>query len=303
MLPESYIGLGEGELRERILKAKKRLGQELVILGHHYQRDEVIAFADFRGDSFALSKAASEQKNAKYIVFCGVHFMAEAARILAAPHQKVILPNIYAGCPMSDMAHADDVENAWNELGKKLDMKKVIPIVYMNSEAALKAFCGRHGGIVCTSSNAPRTFDWAFSRGEKIFFFPDEHLARNTARIKGIGKDEIQFWNSSTHQLINSQLLLWPGFCHVHTYFNLEQILEARAKYPGCKVIVHPECKEEVVLASDESGSTEGICKYVKSAAKGETIVIGTEINLVARLAKENPDKKIVPLCGIFSTS
>lgn len=297
MLPSSYIGLDEGELRERISSAKKRLGKELVILGHHYQRDEVIEFADLRGDSFALSKAASEQKKAKYIVFCGVHFMAEAARILAGPKQHVLLPNALAGCPMSEMARAEDVENAWDELGAKgLDMDRVIPIVYMNSEARLKAFCGEHNGIVCTSSNAPRCFDWAFTRGDRIFFFPDEHLARNTARGKGIRKEDVEFWDSSRLTAHGSRVLLWHGFCHVHTFFTVEHINEARRKYPGCKIIVHPECPEAVVMAADESGSTEGICKFVSSQPKGTTVVIGTEINLVSRLARESGDVKVVPL-------
>lgn len=301
MLPESYQGLSEKELVERITSAKTKLGNRLVILGHHYQREEVIRFADFRGDSYGLSKIASEQKSAEFIVFCGVHFMAEAARILARPNQRVFHPDMTSGCPMADMASIDEVEFAWESLDKCWDLKKTIPVTYMNSVAAIKAFCGKNGGIICTSGNASRVFDWAFNHGNKIFFFPDEHLGRNTARVKGIVSDNISVWDPKNppddlSSLENINVLLWKGFCHVHTYFTVKQIKNARKNYPDCKVIVHPECTEDVVMASDESGSTEGICKYVESQPKGTTIVVGTEINLVNRLAKENPDKKIVPL-------
>lgn len=300
MLPESYQGLGENELKRRILAAKAKLGKRLVILGHHYQREDVIRFADFRGDSFGLSKVAGQQGEADYIVFCGVHFMAEAARILARPGQRVFHPDLTAGCPMADMAPVDDVETAWAELAGIVDIKKVIPVAYMNTVASLKAFCGRNGGIICTSSNAPRVFEWAFERGDKIFFFPDEHLGRNTARKFGISKNEIKVWKSmsddSRFTIHDSRLLLWPGFCHVHTYFTLEHVKAARENYPGCKIIVHPECREDVVRASDENASTEGICKYVEAEASGAPIIIGTEINLVMRLAHENPQKNILPL-------
>jgi quinolinate synthase len=299
MLLESYQGLKDDELKGRIFAAKAGLGKKLVILGHHYQREEVIEFADFRGDSYGLSKIASEQKEADFIVFCGVNFMAEAAKILARPNQRVFHPDLTAGCPMADMAELDDVETAWNDLAKATDIKKVIPIAYMNTTAELKAFCGENGGLICTSSNAPRAFDWAFARGEKIFFFPDEHLGRNTARKKGISKNKLVIWdvaNVPAYQRTNAQLILWPGFCHVHTHFTLEHIKEARKKYPKCKIIVHPECMEEVVLASDESASTEGICKFIAAEPKGATIIVGTEINLISRLAHENPDKNVVPL-------
>lgn len=264
-------------IRDRIISAKAKLGRRLVILGHHYQREEVIEFADFRGDSFGLSKIASEQKEAEFIVFCGVHFMAEAAKILARPRQRVFLPDVSAGCPMAEMAPIEKVEAAWSDLKGE----RVVPVTYMNSTAELKSFCGERGGIVCTSSNAADAFKWALENGDRIFFFPDEHLGKNTARKLGIKTDRI---------------LIWPGFCHVHTHFSVAHVERARAEYPGCKVIVHPECFSEVVMASDESASTEGICKYVLSQPKGSTIVVGTEINLVARLAKENPDREVVPL-------
>ncbi|MBI2093002.1 MAG: quinolinate synthase NadA [Deltaproteobacteria bacterium] len=305
-------------MHRRISVAKSKLGRKLVILGHHYQREEVIKFADFLGDSYGLSKIASEQKEADFIVFCGVHFMAEAAKILARPNQRVFHPDLTAGCPMADMAELDDVETAWIELAKITDIKKVIPIAYMNTTAELKAFCGANGGLICTSSNAQSAFDWAFARGEKIFFFPDEHLGRNTARKKGIEREKISIWNNVachcepekgeaiSRTQLNSEdcfaplamtkILLWPGFCHVHTYFTAMHVKEARKKYPDCKIIVHPECREDVVLASDENASTEGICKFVAAAPQGATIVVGTEINLVSRLVHENPDKNVVPL-------
>ncbi len=290
----------ENELKERISKIKVSLGKRLVILGHHYQREEVIEFADFRGDSFGLSKIASEQKDAEFIVFCGVQFMAEAARILARPGQRVFHPEFSAGCPMADMADIDKVEEAWKELAGQVDIKRVVPVAYMNTSAEIKAFCGRNGGIICTSSNAPRAFDWAFKRGDKIFFFPDEHLGRNTARRVGIGKKQLILWSPSPQPSPikgeGVKIILWPGYCHVHTFFTLEHVSEARKKYPGCKIIVHPECREAVVMACDEAASTEGICKFVEAQPKGATIIIGTEINLVSRLAHENADKNIVPL-------
>jgi len=280
------------ELRQRIELSKKKLGRRLVILGHHYQRDDVIAFADFRGDSFRLSKVASEQKQAEFIVFCGVNFMAESARILARPLQRVFLPDMRAGCPMADMADLEDVENAWETLSKQTDIKKIIPVAYMNTTAEIKAFCGKKGGIICTSSNAPRVFKWAFERGDKIFFLPDEHLGRNTAKKLNIKGDEFALWGDNKIP----KVILWPGFCHVHTFFTTEHIEEAREKYLGCKIVVHPECKEDVVNKSDDALSTEGICGFVARQKKGSVIIIGTEINLVGRLARENPDKKILPL-------
>ena len=307
MLLESYQGLKNDELKGRISAAKANLGKRLAILGHHYQREEEIEFADFRGDSFGLSKIASKQKDAEFIVFCGVQFMAQAARILARPEQRVFHPDLTSGCPMADMAEIEDVEDAWAELGKVCDIKKVIPVAYMNTDAELKAFCGKNSGIICTSSNAPKAFDWAFARGEKIFFFPDEHLGRNTARRMGIRHEQLIVWNSKPPSPSPSPLegegggegarvILWPGFCHVHTHFTIEHVHAARKAYPGCKIIVHPECKAEVVMASDEAASTEGICKFVKAQASGSIVVIGTEINLVMRLMHENPDEIIVPL-------
>lgn len=294
--------LPEEELKKRIAKIKEKLGRKLVILGHHYQREEVLKFADFLGDSFKLSKIAGEQKKAEFIVFCGVHFMAEAAKILARPEQKVFHPDFTAGCPMADMADIDDVEDVWEKLGKVWDMKKVVPVAYMNTTAKLKAFCGKNGGIICTSSNAPKAFLWAFGRGKKIFFFPDEHLGRNTAKKLKIPREELELWERGfiipPHPPLEKggKIILWNGFCHVHTFFTLEHVNDARKKYPNCKIIVHPECKEEIVMASDESASTEWMVKFVEAQAKGSTIVIGTEINLVSRLAHENKDKKIIPL-------
>lgn len=297
MFPELYQKLTDAELKERISKAKERLGKRLVILGHHYQREEVIRFADFKGDSFGLSKIASEQKEAEFIVFCGVHFMAEAAKILARPKQKVYLPDMTAGCPMADMASVDEVEDAWVILSEMMDIGKVIPITYMNSVAALKAFCGRNNGIVCTSSNAPKAFEWAFAKGNTVFFFPDEHLGRNTARKLGIKGEEISMWDKTrVPEYQSARVLIWPGFCHVHTHFTVADVGEACKKYPDCKIIVHPECREEVIIAAGESGSTEEICKFVERQQKGVTIIVGTEINLISRLAKENPDKNILPL-------
>ncbi len=303
------MNLTDAELKRSIISAKSKLGKKLVILGHHYQREEVIEFADFKGDSFGLSKIASEQKDAEFIVFCGVRFMAEAARILARPSQRVFHPEFSAGCPMADMADIDKVEEAWEELAELVDIKRVVPVAYMNTSAELKAFCGRNGGLICTSSNACKAFEWAFKHGDKIFFFPDEHLGRNTARRVGIGNNPPipplkkggnllvpPFVKGGEGGFKDIRIILWPGYCHVHTFFTLEQVNDARKKYPACKIIVHPECREEVVIACDEAASTEGICKFVAIQPKGTTVVIGTEINLVSRLAHENPDKNIVPL-------
>lgn len=311
ILPEKYQGISESELKSRIKAVKDKLGTELVILGHHYQRDDVYDFADFTGDSFKLSQDAARQKMAKYIIFCGVHFMAEAARILCSKEQRVFLPDVDAGCPMAEMAALEDVETAWDDISKATDIKKVIPITYMNSSAAIKAFCGRNNGIVCTSSNAGKAFDWALDRGEKIFFLPDEHLGRNTARTKGISHEQIIVWylaNENTkirkyentrtreHENTRTRVILWPGFCHVHTYFTVEHVQEARKKYPDGKIIVHPECPEEVVLLCDATGSTEQIKEYVENAPKNSTVIVGTEVNMVGRLAKSNPGKNVVPL-------
>ena len=308
-LPAEYIGLTQNELESRIAAAKFKLGNDVVILGHHYQRPEVIKFADFRGDSFGLSKIASEQ-SAKFIVFCGVHFMAEAASILAKPSQKVFIPDMMAGCPMADMASISDIEVAWSILSKKCGSSKIVPVVYMNSSAEAKAFCGRHGGIVCTSGNAARVFDWVFERGDKMLFMPDEHLGRNTAKLKNIPDSNVAVWSPmeraayglagegllSELDCAGKKVFVWNGFCHVHTFFNVSHVDAARKKYPDAKVIVHPECSEDVVALSDANASTEGILKFVDTLPEKSTVVIGTEINFVSRLAAEHPDKTIVPL-------
>ncbi|CAA9581616.1 MAG: Quinolinate synthetase [uncultured Thermomicrobiales bacterium] len=298
-IPRSYFKLPGGERDERIWALRRQLGDRLVVLGHHYQRDEVIQFADFRGDSFKLSQLAAERSDAELILFCGVHFMAESADVLSAPQQQVILPNLEAGCSMADMAKAEDVEAAWSALAD-LGVGGVVPITYMNSAAALKAFCGRNGGIVCTSSNAGRVFDWAFARGEKLFFFPDEHLGRNTGVAKGIPADRMVVWDpflplggNTPAQLRDATLILWKGYCSVHARFTVEQIDAARAADPDVRVIVHPECRLEVVRAADDNGSTERIIDVVRDAPAGTTWAVGTEINLVKRLAAEMPDKSI----------
>lgn len=303
ILPDKYQGLDEDELKLRILHVKKRLGDKLVILGHHYQRDDVFQFADLTGDSFKLSQDAAMQENARYIVFCGVHFMAESAKILCDEDQRVFLPDLAAGCPMAEMASLEDVEAAWTSLSEITDISKVVPITYMNSQADIKAFCGLNDGAVCTSSNAGKIFKWAFERGEKIFFLPDQHLGRNTARSMGITGDQVvmvkpeEFECGLTKEdVARSRVILWNGFCHVHTFFTLEHVREMREKYLGCKIIVHPECPEEVVLAVDATGSTEQIKKYVDDAAQGSLIVVGTEVNMVNRLSLQNPGKTIVPL-------
>ncbi len=303
-IPERYTKMDAEELSRRIRGARATLGEQVVILGHHYQREDIIQFADDRGDSFALAQYAASHPEAPYIVFCGVHFMAEAADILAAPHQQVILPNIEAGCSMADMANDADVNQAWRELGELYGgTDDIIPVTYMNSAASLKAFCGRNGGVVCTSSNAAKVLEWAFERGKRVFFFPDQHLGRNTGASMDIPLDEMVLWNwrrpagsrggASEEDLLRARIILWQGHCSVHQRFSLTQVEDARAKYPGVEIIVHPECRYEVVQAADANGSTAYIAKYVAEAAPGSIIGIGTEINLVARLAKENPDKTI----------
>jgi quinolinate synthase len=296
-IPRDYFTMSGPERDEKIWALKRQLGGQLVILGHHYQRDEVIQFADFRGDSFKLSRQAAGRGDADLILFCGVHFMAESADILSQPHQRVILPNLEAGCSMADMAKSDDVEGAWQDL-TNLGIANVVPITYMNSAAALKAFCGRNGGIVCTSSNAARVFDWAFARGDKLFFFPDEHLGRNTGVKKGIAQSDMVVWDpflplggNTPEALRAAKLILWKGYCSVHARFTVEQIERARAEHPGVNVIVHPECRLEVVQAADCDGSTEFIIDTITAAPSGTTWAVGTEINLVNRLNTELPDK------------
>ncbi len=296
-LPAEYRGLSDDELDQRIGQARAHLGDRLVILGHHYQRDEIIRFADFRGDSFKLSQLAAERHDAEYIVFCGVHFMAESADILSAPDQQVILPNLTAGCSMADMANLEDVEECWDTLAEVCG-DRTIPVTYMNSAADLKAFCGENGGIVCTSSNAPALVRWAMARGQRVLFFPDEHLGRNTAYRLGIGPEVV--WNprlplggNTAEALRAAKIVLWKGFCSVHDRFTTAQIAQARADYPDVKVIVHPECRREVVAAADLDGSTEVIIQAIEAAPPGTTWAVGTEVNLVRRLAAENPDQRI----------
>lgn len=301
-LPDKYFELSEAEIDRQTGEAKATLGPSLVILGHHYQRDSIIKFADYRGDSFKLSQFAANRKDANFIVFCGVHFMAESADILSADYQKVILPDLDAGCSMADMAEIGEVEECWDTITKLSD-DGIVPVTYMNSAANLKAFCGEHGGAVCTSSNAGAVFRWAFERGEKLLFFPDEHLGRNTVAKLGLSLDRTAVWDplealggNDEERLSKSKVVLWKGYCSVHQQFTPQQIKKVRESYPGIKVIVHPECTREVVELSDDDGSTEYIIKKVTESPSGSKWAIGTEINLVGRLAKENPDKFIICL-------
>ena len=306
-LPVSYMRMSPADLDERIAAARANLGARAVVLGHHYQRDEIIKYADYRGDSFNLSQFAASQAAAEYIIFCGVHFMAETADILSAANQQVILPNLTAGCSMADMARIDDVLDCWDDLQDALgDDGAIIPITYMNSTAAIKAHCGRNGGIVCTSSNAPATFRWALERGKRILFLPDQHLGRNTGLRMGIGLDEMVVWNpfkplggNTEADLRRARLILWQGHCSVHTRFTTQQIERARRAYPNVHVVVHPECTMDVVQAADSNGSTEYIKKLVNDAAAGSVIAVGTEISMVNRLAAENPDKRIFCLDSV----
>lgn len=288
---------------DKIIKIKQKLGNKLVILTHHYQRTEIVDLGDHRGDSFGLSQRAAEDENAQYIVFCGVHFMAESAAILAKEHQTVQLPDMNAGCWMADMADAYLVERAWNDVTAIVGEENITPLVYMNSDAYIKAHCGKHNGAVCTSSNAPRAFEWAFEKKEKIFFFPDEHLGRNTGNRLGIPQDKMIVWDpekplggNSESDIKTAKIFLWKGYCLVHTRFTTDHIDTMRKNFPDAKIVVHPECIQEVVNASDAVGSTSFIVNYAADAPAGTTIIIGTEINLIIRLAMEYPDKKILPL-------
>lgn len=299
---DEYLNLGEAELFDRIQAAKKTLGDRVVILGHHYQRDDVICHADLTGDSFKLSQMAAERHEAEHLVFCGVHFMAESADILSAAHQQVILPDMAAGCSMADMARLDQVEDAWEQL-QQLGIADVMPVTYMNSAANIKAFCGRHDGVVCTSSNALPLFKWAFARREKLFFFPDEHLGRNTGLKFGIPLEQMVVWDprlelggNSPEQLRQAKVILWKGFCSVHGRFQARHVDDRRAEHPGIKALVHPECRYEVVQKSDLNGSTEFIIKTIAEAPAGSKWAVGTELNLVNRLAKRHPDKFVTLL-------
>jgi quinolinate synthase len=302
-LPERYSAATDEALADMIGRAKSALGSRLFMLGHHYQRDEVMRWADARGDSFGLSRMAAEQTEAEFIVFCGVHFMAESADVLTGDHQKVILPDLNAGCSMADMADIDQVEEVWDELARVIDVDRVIPITYMNSSAALKAFVGRHEGAVCTSSNARAVLTWALGRGERVLFFPDQHLGRNTGYELGYGADDMRVWNPrlamgglSDVEVKESTLLLWKGHCSVHQRFRPAHIDAFRAEHPDGIVMVHPECAHDVVELADLVGSTDHLIRGVAAAPAGSVIGIATEIHLVKRLGDETPDKSVICL-------
>ena len=308
-LPERYLGLSDEEMNRRIAAAKTALGRRLVILGHHYQRDEVIAFADYTGDSYKLAGQVSKHPDAEFIVFCGVHFMAESADVLSGDHQQVILPDLAAGCSMADMAAPDQLEQSWADLEQMLKesrvhgtgLQPVVPVTYINSSASSKAFCGEHGGVVCTSSNAAATLKWAWERGERILFLPDQHLGRNTAYKMGVPLDEMVVWDPTEiwgglepDAVSRARIILWKGHCSVHARFTTRQIENMRAQHPGIRVIVHPEVSWDVVQAADDSGSTEYIIKTVSESAVGSTWAVGTEIHLVNRLATQvQPDRTV----------
>jgi quinolinate synthase len=290
------------ELISRAKIARAALGDRALVLGHHYQRDEVIAFADITGDSFKLAQAAAAQSSAEYIIFCGVHFMAESADILTSENQAVILPDLAAGCSMADMATANQVQECWKQLSDLGIAEKTIPVTYMNSSAAIKSFTGEHGGTICTSSNAQKTMEWALTKGEKILFLPDQHLGRNTAVLSlGLSLSDCVLWNPwkpmgglTADQLRAAKVILWRGHCSVHGRFTVDAVNEVRHRLPGVKVLVHPECQHEVVSIADVVGSTEAIIRTVEESPAGSKWAIGTELNLVSRLAKAHPDKEIV---------
>ena len=289
------------KLVERAIAAKAKLGDRALVLGHHYQRDEVIEFADITGDSFKLARAAADRGDSEYIVFCGVHFMAESADILTSPKQQVILPDLAAGCSMADMAAANQVKDAWKIFEKLGIAQRTIPITYMNSSAARKAFTDENGGSVCTSSNAERAMRWALEKGEKVFFLPDQHLGRNTAVLRlGFSLTDCVVWNPwkangglTDDEIRSAKIILWRGHCSVHGRFTIENVNEMRSRVPGVQILVHPECQYEVVSAADVVGSTESIIKTIENAPQGSSWAIGTELNLVKRLAQDNPEKQI----------
>jgi quinolinate synthase len=295
-----YRHLSNDELTERCRAAKKQLGRQLLILGHHYQQDEVIAFADLRGDSYRLAKLAAENKDCRYIIFCGVHFMAETADILTGPEVQVILPDMAAGCSMADMADLDSVENCWEDLAGVTDTADIMPVTYINSAADLKAFCGKYGGIVCTSSNARAVLEWSFAQRSKVLFFPDQHLGRNTARKMGIPLEEMILWDprkplggNTPEAIRKARVLLWKGHCSVHQMFKPAHVEFFRKQHPGTKILVHPECMMEVVDLADLVGSTEYIINTVRQAPPGAKWAIGTELHLVNRLKHEHPEQEI----------
>lgn len=302
---EKYLKESEATLLSRIAIQKKALGNKLLLLSHHYQQDSVFDFADLVGDSLKLAKNAAQATDKPYIVFCGVHFMAESADILTDDNQAVIIPDLGAGCSMADMANREDVDLAWAEL-KKVGNETIIPITYVNSSALLKAFVGEQGGSVCTSSNAERVLAWALEQGDKVFFFPDEHLGRNSAHALGLSKEEVVLWNkgeklggNSAEQIQKAKVILWDGYCTVHMQFSEEQIQNIRKNDPATKIIVHPECRQEVVMAADQYGSTEMIINAIKESPVGSSWAVGTEVNLVKRIARQFPDKRIFSLSPV----
>jgi quinolinate synthase len=309
---EPYRDFEPIELDRRIEAVKARMGSRIVVLGHHYQQDEVIAHADFRGDSYKLAQEASRCEQAEWIVFCGVHFMAETADILTGPGVRVVLPDLAAGCSMADMADIDAVEAAWSDLGQVIDTNELMPVTYINSTADLKAFVGRNGGLVCTSSNARAALEWAFARRQRVLFFPDQHLGRNTALRMGVSLDQMPVWNPrlrmgglSDSAIESSRVLLWLGHCSVHQMFRPAHIDQMRERHPGIKVLVHPECMMSVVDKADLVGSTEFILKSVAESPAGSIWAVGTELHLVNRLAKEHPDKTVLflsPMVCMCST-
>ena len=314
-LPERYLGLSDEDMDRRIAAAKATLGRRLVILGHHYQRDEVITFADYTGDSYMLARQVSKQPDADFIVFCGVHFMAESADVLSADHQQVILPDLAAGCSMADMAAPDQLEQCWADLEQMLGAgsgaghgsgagQPCVPVTYINSAASIKAFCGEHGGVVCTSSNAAATLKWAWERGERVVFLPDQHLGRNTAYKLGVPLDQMVVWDPNEiwgglepEAVKHARMILWKGHCSVHARFTARQIENVRVQHPGIRVIVHPEVPWDVVQAADDAGSTEYIIKTVSESPIGSTWAVGTEVHLVNRLASQmQPDRTVLSL-------
>jgi quinolinate synthase len=302
-LPDRYTLATPEALETWITEAKAELGDQLVILGHHYQRDEVIKWADARGDSFKLARFAADNARATDIVFCGVHFMAESADVLTGDHQRVILPDLNAGCSMADMADIDQVEECWEALAAVTDIARVVPVTYMNSSAALKAFVGEHGGAVCTSSNARAVLEWALSRGDKVLFFPDQHLGRNTGFQMGYGEGDMRVWNPRFElggledaDVKDATLLLWKGHCSVHQRFRPEHVAAFRSEHPDGIVVVHPECAHDTVALADRVGSTERILDWVEQAEPGTVLGVGTEIHMVQRMAAEHPELTVVSL-------
>jgi quinolinate synthase len=302
-LPERYLGLSDDEMDKRIAAARAKLGRRVVILGHHYQRDEVIKFADYTGDSYKLARQVSLHPDAEFILFCGVHFMAESADVLSGDDQQVILPDLAAGCSMADMADPEQLELCWSDL-QQMGVGGVVPVTYINSAASIKAFCGEHGGVVCTSSNAGGTLKWAWERGERILFLPDQHLGRNTAYKLGVPLDQMVVWDPNEiwgglepEAVQRARMILWKGHCSVHTRFTVRQIENLRAQHPNLRVIVHPEVPWDVVQAADDSGSTEYIIKTITDSPAGSVWAVGTEVHLVNRLARQvEPERTVLSL-------